>query len=249
MIELIRVGEQVDFNRFIEETVHYEFNRDHTLRTKKHEHLNGVTSPMQLIISIVEFEGEKIIIDGNSRRFAWESRSLLRPLYVYLNTYTCETEEEIADVYKSFDSKSATSTAAETRLHVIRKERFEPVSPLCKNASWLGAAKIFARTTDDITALTLSYPVLEVIDNMLFVTKGQRAKKWSTGVRAAMLITFQRDPGKSEIFWSKYNEDNQEAMYGMLFNITRDAETSSTPAAKALCKTILEIFDNMGYNL
>ena len=234
-IKLVEVGTEVGYDYFVQNYTPYPNNRDHEKRVKKQIHLNGVTTPMQTIVSVAILNDFNYIIDGNGRTYAWREGFLTKPESVFLNLYYCETKKDAQDLYSSFDNKTATMTVGDINLHVRKSERFNPTSPLCKNSSWLGGARLafnMKKSSED-EVLRKSIPLLIEIDKLGFeITKNQRKQKWTTGVRGSILSSFMESEECAILFWeSYYNEDLSNPYVAEAYKLSVEVGLGTTEAA------------------
>lgn len=210
---IIKTIEKIDYDFWLS-IPDYENNRDVKKRLKK-PHLNGVMLPTQLIVSCVEFMdgGKKSVckIDGHSRTAAWESGLLEKPQNLWLVTYEVQSKEDRYKLYRSFDSREASETPSEQLFTAKLESAFTPSSDLGKS-TWTAALKMVTGKKTVSEALAVHVPELKMIDSMGITLDATTKRMFPTGVKMAMLRTFQRDPGKSFHFWQSYTHLENEVV-------------------------------------
>lgn len=179
----------------------YFANRDVNRRMKK-AHLQGIiVSPEQAVVRAVKMGNDLIKIDGHSRAEAWRRDQLARPATLTVMVFPVENEEQIADLYKSFNSKEAAETPAEQAYHANKLCDFKPTSKLAKS-SWKAAYGVLG-ITDQVVALKTFSDELKLVDS--WGIQLSRSAEYSTGVKAAILKTLKDAPEAASVFWDLYN--------------------------------------------
>ena len=186
-----------------------------TLKRLKSKHLNGDVSPDQTVVHVAKFGSSLFIIDGYSRREAWKVGNLTRPENLIAVIYHVNSILDVTDLYTHFDSELAREKPSEVYYGNMKMISFNPGSELMK-ASWATAIKYVAAyygvqqvsNTETVKYLNDFKNELEQIDSLEVQLKGvvNAKRKYSSGIRAAMLITLRLYGDAAFSFWEDYND-------------------------------------------
>ncbi|MGL5963321.1 MAG: hypothetical protein ACRCZ2_02835 [Fusobacteriaceae bacterium] len=222
----------------------YYANRDVNRRMNK-DHLKGsIVTAGQCVVSCAEFEGVRIKLDGHSRAEAWRRGQLEMPEELTLMVYKVESLSDMAHLYRSFNSASASETPIEYMYHLNKVAEFEPVSQFVKG-SWKYAYNILGFNKREGEALTHYKEELLVIDSW-----GLTSKRGNTMLgaptRAAMLKTLKIDRVMGEEFWMVFIDidDNSCAEINRLRECIAENGVAGAVAIGMVYATALGAFQN-----
>lgn len=191
----------------------YYANRDVSKRMKK-DHLKGsLISGEQKVVRAALLDGVSVKIDGHSRAEAWRRGQLEKPETLKLMTYEVENLQQMAELYRSFNSAAAAETAAEKMYHLNKLKGFEPKSRFMRQSwktvyAWLSPKY----QKDEGLAVEHYMKELEVLDSWDIKSYSRSDKKgtlFCVGVRAAMLHSLTVNKELAKVFWFAYlDEEN-----------------------------------------
>lgn len=182
----------------------YHANKDESKKMKQ-EHLKGsICSPHMQVVSCTELNGQRVKIDGHSRALAWRKEQLEPPKQLLLHVYRVNSEKDIADLYRSFNSKTSSETPNEYMFHMNKLAQWEPVSMLMR-ASWKSVYEMMSPKykNNEAQAILDHRQSLEILDSWGIHLKGKN-NVYSVGIRVAMLKSVALNPENAKLFWDAY---------------------------------------------
>lgn len=208
--KLIKIADFLDEKKYKENP-----RQRNTMKRLKSKHLNGDVSPDQTVVHVAKFGSSLFIVDGHSRREAWKSGNLTKPEKLIAVIYHVNSILDITDLYTHFDSELAREKPSEVYYGNMKMVDFKPESELMK-ASWATAIKYVAAyfgvqnlsNTETVKYLGDFKNEMEQVDSLEVQLKGvvSAKRKYSSGIRAAMLVTLRLYGDSAFSFWEDYND-------------------------------------------
>lgn len=213
MMKRLPKPEVITIEQWLDEDLYpaYGANRDWRYRYKKKDHLKGdLKSADQLVVRCTDLNGKRCKIDGHSRTGAWLDGVLERPPELKLLVYTVNSEEEIAGLYRSFNSKESAETPNEMMQHYNRLKEYKPESPFMRSQWKSVYVTLHHKYNKNEDAAIEEYKKELLILDSWNVPFGSKSTKLSVGIRASMVESVRKDPDLAKKFWFTYlDEDNK----------------------------------------
>lgn len=180
----------------------YYANRDVTKRMNKPHLKGGIKSSTQCLVSCAEFEGVRIKLDGHSRAEAWRRGQLEMPEELTLMVYKVECLEDMATLYRSFNSTATAESPTEYMYHINKLTKFEPTSKFVKK-SWKYPFGLLGFKDNEQGAINTYREELMILDSWDLTDK-RGDTTLGTPIKAALLKTLKQDREKALTFWDVY---------------------------------------------
>lgn len=200
--EIITVKEWLDYKDC-------PIQRNTELHAKKarNKHLKNDSATQKVVTAAIQPNGVRYKLYGHTRAYLWNDGSLKKPDKLFLNLYHVKSIDDIEELYKEFDSQSASETSVD-RLHgSLHKYGFSPNSRLIKSGGITSALTILVNPKslriDIYKEIEPWLKTLKLIDEMYF-----SSERFVSGVLAACIITTRIYGEEALSFWVAYNNDN-----------------------------------------
>lgn len=168
--------------------------------------------PVHAIVWAAELPTGKLVkLDGHTRALLWERNQVARPKTVEVHIMSVKDMEEAAELYKTFDSRDALETTPDKISGALRGMGYVPVSSLVASGAiayamrlaWVGVYgfAVDKRARDIYQAINEFAAELIALDELEF-RKGEA----STGIMAAILLSYRKHGDKVLPFWRAVKE-------------------------------------------
>ena len=220
--------EQMPINQFISLPEVF-CQRDTELRVlSAAKRLAANPQPTHLDVKIAEFpNGERCVIDGNTRRMVWEMKLSPSPDYVMATIYKVKTNEEAKELYETLDSQLAVEKSdnkIQSAMKIVFKEYVSELqSKMIRGGKYTNALRYataslsrpngkkfgWNRTIDDLADAVNTYSFeLLFVDQVLY-NDGDQIKTHQTQV-CAMLLALRKYLNKNNPEMSDRIEEGLE---------------------------------------
>lgn len=179
----------------------YEENpvqRDHLKRLNS-QHLKGEFSAPQRLVNVALLGKRKIVLDGHSRRAAWDKGQLTLPQTLVAVFYKVNSLTDVIELYKHFDSRVAVEKPSDL-FETARKESGVVMQSVMMNQSLKTTLEIAEvlnfgkKSKKELTAMILTYKdALAYIDEFEFILSNKNLRKvFCAGTKAAMIVSIHK---------------------------------------------------------
>ena len=205
-MEIQIITEVLNTDRFIYDCKDNPAQRntaDHAVKALKY-HLKQYSITQANVAGAI-YNNQYYKIDGHTRAYLWQHELLQKPEKVHIMLYVCDTEQQLIDLYKCYDSNTAAETLKDKYSGACRLAGFEPKSSLVKKGTLPTMYRILSGSkvsTNLYEYVQIMLPALKHVDELMLTAK------YTTGPFLAMILTFFcYDSRIVHEFWDAVNKE------------------------------------------
>lgn len=186
--------------------------RDTARHAARADHLK-IPHPIHSFVNMAVLpDGRRYKLDGHTRGFLWSSGEVEAPAVLVVETWACESLEQVKELYGVFDNVKAVETGADRVFGAYREHGLEFKSPLlrnkkitigCRVAYGVLFSRVVADKQSEYSLIRYWKPELYLLDE---VDASQHV--FSSAITAASLITFRRYGRDATDFWYRLAHNN-----------------------------------------